>query len=103
MSSKKKKKKFVKKGIKSKGSANSKKKKKPKGKCFYCGQEYWKTNFLDYLAKVSQAMVTISSLGNALFIETCLDPGATNHICNSLVVLVQKNKSFSDGEISLRL
>ena len=101
---------------KPKGNKNKKKKavipvtksntmKKPKGKCFKCGQKgHWKQNCPKATKK--------PGMGDLLIVEACLvenfnykwiiDSGATNHVCYSLKWF-KHNTSIEEGQIYLKL
>ena len=108
---------FVKPKGKPKGGNKNKKKKtvipvtksdamkKPKGKCFKCGQKgHWKHNCPKATKK--------PSMGDLLVVEACLvenfndkwiiDSGATNHVCYSLQWF-KHNTSIEEGQRYLKL
>ena len=76
--------------------------KKPKGKCFYCGQSgHWKKDCLarqnkngkgNFYSLVVESCLAVVSTGT-----WCVDTGATNHVCNSLQGF-QETKQLGEGE-----
>ena len=75
---------------KSKGKGNGKKDGKGKGNCFQYGElGHWKRNCPDFVATKVQGMIESQDVKASFITDTlntwCLDSGATNHICNTLL------------------